>query len=65
MKCNTSRMASLAETLALYAADFGGGGSSRDTRNTVGAVEAMTSLTSTTAATGENHVPCAMTTQSA
>jgi hypothetical protein len=47
---NTSRMASLAETLALYAANFGGG-------NTVGAVDAMTSLTSTTPAAGENHAP--------
>jgi hypothetical protein len=46
-------MASLAETLALYAANFGGSGSV----NTVGAVEAMSNLTSTTPAAGENHAP--------
>uniref|UniRef100_UPI0026114F4F hypothetical protein n=1 Tax=uncultured Limnohabitans sp. TaxID=768543 RepID=UPI0026114F4F len=49
---NTSRMASLAETLALYAANFAGG-------NTPGAVEAMSNLTSTTTTTvaGENNAP--------
>jgi hypothetical protein len=49
---NTSRMASLAETLALYAANFAGG-------NTPGAVDAMSNLTSTTTTTaaGENHAP--------
>jgi hypothetical protein len=54
---NTSRMASLAETLALYAANFGGGGTSSSTGNTVGAVEAMSNLTSTTTAAGENNAP--------
>jgi hypothetical protein len=47
---NTSRMASLAETLALYAANFAGG-------NTPGAVDAMSNLTSTTTVAGENHAP--------
>ncbi len=46
-------MASLAETLALYAANFGGFGSV----NTVGAVEAMSNSTSTTTAAGENNAP--------
>ncbi|WP_353239496.1 hypothetical protein, partial [Limnohabitans sp.] len=48
---NTSRLASLAEMMALYAANFGAGA------NTVGAVQPMTATSSTGVGPAEDNIP--------
>ena len=50
---NTSRMPSFEEIVALYAANFGGGGSA----NLPGAIQPMTDTTSTSAGNGGNALP--------
>jgi hypothetical protein len=52
---NTSRLPSLQEALALYAANFGGTGSNGG--NTVGAVQPMTNTIATSVVSGENNLP--------